>query len=148
MTAPSSSAPSRTLRPYFLRNLPCLAAVSRETPTTTAPAKAAVGTIESATSLEPNGAAIDPATEVSSDNTVIYTSVQMKPFPEGTVVEAAYEMGGTKLTDASITAPSDFADVYLQFKLTSGGTFEPGEYTFTVTVDGEAGPSTTFTVTA
>lgn len=118
------------------------------TTTTTAPAKPALAGIQNATSLEPNGSAIDPTDEFSTDNTVIYSSVQMKPFPKGTVVVGTYEMDGTKLTDASITSPSDFDDIFLQFKLTSGGTFEAGEYTFTVTVDGEEAGSTTFTVTA
>ncbi len=115
--------------------------------TTTAPLKADIASVEFATSLEPNGTAIGPTTEFSSDNTVIYASVQVKPLPEGAVIRGEYAREGEVLTDASITSPADFDDIHLQFKLTAGGTFAPGEYTFTPSIDGEAGTPLTFTIT-
>jgi hypothetical protein len=116
------------------------------TTTTTAVPTPEITSIQFATSLEPNGSAIDPATSFPADSGVIYASVLVKPLPKGTVIEGDFDAAGSTLPSTSITAPADYPEVYLQFKLESGGSFVPGTYTFATTIDGKAGPQLDFTI--
>lgn len=116
------------------------------TTTTTAAPKAVIGEIQFATSLEPNGAPIDPTTEFGTDESVIYASVLMTSLPKGTTVSGEFQVDGATLDQSSSDAPSDYTEVYVKFALQSGGTFEPGTYTFIATAGDEKAEPVTFTV--
>jgi hypothetical protein len=116
------------------------------TTTTTAAPKAVIGKIQFATRLEANGTPIDPTDTFSTDEDVIYASVLMTSLPKGTTVQGGFSVDGAALSDNSQDAPADYTEVYVQFALRSGGTFEPGTYSFDVSAGDEKAETVTFTV--
>jgi hypothetical protein len=116
------------------------------TTTTTAAPKAVIGKIQFATSVEANGAPIDPTDTFGTDEDVIYASVLMTSLPKGTTVQGGFSVDGAALTDNSENAPADYTEVYVKFALRSDGTFEPGTYSFDVSAGDEKAETVTFTV--
>lgn len=116
------------------------------TTTTTTPAQPKLGPIQSATSIEPNGAPIDPTDTFAADTPVIYSTVLAATMPAGTVIDGTYTLAGKTISKVSATAKTSQTNVYVHFALDAKGDFEAGTYTLQLTVNGKAGPKATFTV--
>ncbi len=87
--------------------------------------------------------------EFSSNNdSIIYVVADVERIDAGTTVFSRWSRDGEVFEDSpTITAEQDYTDTYLEFHIepVSGG-FEPGDYTVQLYVNGNPGPSTTFTV--
>jgi hypothetical protein len=116
------------------------------TTTTSTPAQPKLGKIQSATSIEANGAPIDPTDTFDPDTPVIYSTVLASSLPAGTVIDGTYTLAGKTISKVSATAKTTQSNVYVHFELDAKGDFAAGTYTLQLTVNGKTGPKTTFTV--
>ena len=91
---------------------------------------------------------MDQRTEFRTTDPIIYVVARVNRVAQGTTVFARWSKDGQPYEDSdSITADREYTNNFLEFHLQpTQGTFEKGNYSVQIYVNGNPGPTTDFTI--
>lgn len=136
---------------FFLLACACPNPLARNAEPTPNPAFAGVqlGEVVTAGAIGEGNAPQDIRNTFSTGDPIIFVVAQAASVDAGTTVFARWSRDGTPLEDtAPLTADRLYTDTYIEFHIepANGTQFQAGEYSVQIYVNGNPGPSTTFSV--
>lgn len=133
---------------FFLLACTCGLPFGRGTPENPNLAGADFGQVVTAGAIGAENAPQDVRNEFRANDPIIYVVADVNRVDQGTTVFARWSRDGDPYEDSpTITADRDYTDTYLEFHIEpTQGSFETGEYSVQIYVNGNPGPETSFTI--
>lgn len=133
---------------FFLLACGCGLPFGSRTPANPNLAGADFGSVVMAGAIGAENAPQDQRADFRTTDTIIYVVAKVNSVTQGTTVFARWSKEGQPYEDSdSITANQDYRDNYLEFHLQpTQGSFEKGNYSVQIYVNGNPGPKSDFTI--